>query len=46
MSNFHYKVMLLRNARATYQRVIFQDMLHVYLEDYVNDVIVKSQEVT
>lgn len=42
-----YTVVLigLKNAWATYQRVIqniFTDMLHEEMEDYVNDLIVKS----
>ncbi|KAL0540350.1 hypothetical protein IC582_024587 [Cucumis melo] len=43
-----YKVMLfgLKNAGATYQRVmqkVFDDMLHKYVECYVDDLVVKSK---
>ncbi|KAA0054385.1 uncharacterized protein E5676_scaffold2750G00020 [Cucumis melo var. makuwa] len=43
-----YKVMPfgLKNARATYQRAmqkVFDDMLHKYVENYVNDLVVKSK---
>ena len=46
--NFHYTVMPfgLKNASATYQRAmtaIFHDMLHEFLEDYVDDLVVKSK---
>lgn len=37
----------LKNADATYQRaitIIFYDMLHGCLEDFVNDIVVKSKE--
>lgn len=49
IGNFHYTVMPfgLKNAGATYQRamtVIFHDMMHDCLEDYVDDVVVKSKE--
>ena len=36
----------LKNARATYQRamtVIFHDMMHKEIEDYVDDIVVKSK---
>ena len=47
--NFYYTVMPfgLKNAGATYQRamiVIFHDMIHNYVEDYVDDLVVKSKE--
>jgi hypothetical protein len=46
--NFYYTVMPfgLKNARATYQRTMttmFHDMMHHEIEDYVNDVVVKSK---
>ena len=49
MSNFYYTAMLfrLKNASATYQRAmtaIFHDMMHQELEDYVDDVVVKSKK--
>ena len=49
LGNFYYIVMPfgLKNAGATYQRVmtvIFQDMIHNYVEDYVDDWVVKSKE--
>ena len=45
---FCYQVMPfgLKNASATYQCVmttIFHDLLHVILEDYVNDILEKSK---
>ena len=45
--NFYNKVMPfgLKNAGATYQRAvttIFQDMMHKEIEDYVDDIVVKS----
>ena len=48
MGNFYYTVMpfRLKNAGATYQRAmtaIFHDMMHQELEDYVDDIIVKSR---
>ena len=48
MGNFYYTVMPfgLKNAGTTYQRVmtaIFHDMMHQKLEDYVNDIVVKSR---
>ena len=36
----------LKNAGATYKRVmnlIFHDMLHKFMEVYIDDVVVKSQ---
>lgn len=50
MGKFHYTVMPfgLKNADVTYQHAmttIFHDMLHGCLEDYVDDIIVKSKEV-
>lgn len=49
--NFHYIVTPfgLKNARAAYQRAMtatFHDMLHDSVEDYINDIIVKSKEVS
>ena len=48
MGNFYYTVMPfgLKNAGATYQRAmtdIFHDMMHQVLEDYVDDIVVKSK---
>ena len=48
ISNFYYTVMLfgLKNAGATYQytmTAIFHDMMHRELEDYVEDIVVKSK---
>lgn len=45
--NFYNKVMPfgLKNAGSTYQRAmttIFQDMMHKEIEDYVDDLVVKS----
>lgn len=45
--NFYNKVMPfgLKNAGSTYQRAmttIFQDMMHKEIEDYVDDIVVKS----
>ena len=37
----------LKNAGATYQRAmtaIFHDMMHKELEDYVDDIVVKSRK--
>ena len=37
----------LKNARATYQRamtVIFHDLIHKILEDYVDDILLKSHD--
>ena len=47
--NFHYIVMPfgLKNAGATYQRAMlasFHDMIHNFVEDYVDDLIVKSKK--
>ena len=47
IGNFYYIVMLfgLKNAGATYQctmSAIFHDMMHRELEDYVDDIVVKS----
>ena len=39
-------VIWLKNAGATYQRamnLIFHDMLHKFMEAYIDDVVVKSQ---
>ena len=48
MGNFYYTVTPfgLKNACATYQRemmVIFYNMMHQELEDYVDDIVVKSR---
>ena len=48
MGNFYYTVMpfRLKNAGATYQRVmtvIFHDIMHQELKDYVDDIVVKSR---
>ena len=48
IGNFYYTVMPfgLKNASATYQRAmtaIFHDMMHQELEDYVDDIVVKSR---
>uniref|UniRef100_A0A2N9IIW6 Integrase catalytic domain-containing protein n=1 Tax=Fagus sylvatica TaxID=28930 RepID=A0A2N9IIW6_FAGSY len=48
ISNFYYTVMPfgLKNAGATYQRTmtaIFHDMMHREIEDYVDDIVVKSK---
>jgi hypothetical protein len=48
IGNFYYTVMSfgLKNAGATYQRTmttIFHDMMHREIEDYVDDVVVKSK---
>ena len=45
---YYYVVMPfgLKNADATYQRammVIFHDMIHIDIEVYVNDILVKSR---
>ena len=47
IGNFYYTVMPfgLKNTGAMYQRAmsaIFHDMMHRELEDYVDDVVVKS----
>ena len=49
IGNFYYTVMPigLKNAGATYQRTmmaIFHDMMHQELEDYVDDIVVKSRK--
>ena len=49
IGNFYYRVMPfgLKNAGATYQRTmtaIFHDMLYRELEDYVDDIVVKSKK--
>ena len=49
MGNFYYTVIPsgLKNAGATYQRAmtaIFHDMMHQELEDYVDDIVVKSKK--
>ena len=48
IGNFYYIVMPfgLKNVGATYQRMmttIFQDMMHRELEDYVDEIIMKSR---
>ena len=48
IGNFYYTVMPfgLKNARATYQRTMtamFHDMIHQEIEDYVDDIVVKSK---
>ena len=48
IGNFYYTMMPfgLKNAIVTYQRAmtaIFHDMVHQELEDYVNDIVVKSR---
>ena len=48
IENFYYTVMPfgLKNAGATYQRTmtaIFHDMMHKEMEDYVDDIVVKSK---
>lgn len=50
MGNFHYKVMSfgLKNTAASYQQaktVISYDTLHVCLEDYIGDIVLKFREV-
>lgn len=49
IGNLYYTVMPfgLKNAGATYQRAmtaIFYDMMHEELEDYVDDIVVKSKQ--
>ena len=49
MGNFYYTVMpfRLKNAGVTYQRAmtaIFHDMMHQELEDYMDDIVVKSKK--
>ena len=46
--NFYYTVMpfVLKNAGATYQQTmtaIFHELMHREMEDYVNDIVVKSK---
>ena len=48
IGNFYYSVMPfgLKNAGATYQRTMtamFHDMIHQEIEDYVDDIVVKSK---
>ena len=48
IGNFYYTMMPfgLKNAGATYQRTmtaIFHDMMHKEMEDYVDDIVVKSK---
>ena len=48
IGNFYYTVMPfgLKNAGATYQQImtaIFHDMIHEEMEDYVDDIVVKSK---
>ena len=48
IGNFYYTVMpfSLKNTSATYQRTMiamFHDMMHKEIEDYVDDIVVKSQ---
>ena len=48
IGNFYYIVMPfgLKKASATYQRtmtIIFHDMMHHELEDYMDDIVVKSR---
>ena len=48
IGNFYYTVMSfgIKNASATYQRTlttIFHDIMHYELEDYVDDIVVKSR---
>uniref|UniRef100_A0A2N9FCC3 Integrase catalytic domain-containing protein n=1 Tax=Fagus sylvatica TaxID=28930 RepID=A0A2N9FCC3_FAGSY len=49
IGNFYYTVMPfgLKNAGATYQRTMtamFHDMVHKEIEDYVDDIVVKSKK--
>ena len=49
MDNFYYTMIPfgLKNVGATYQRAmkaIFHDMMHRQLEDYVDDIVVKSSK--
>ena len=49
IGNFYYTVIPfgLKNARATYQRTMtamFHDMMHKEIEDYVDDIVVKSKK--
>ena len=46
--NFYYTVMpfVLKNARATYPQTmtaIFHELMHREMEDYVDDIVVKSK---
>ena len=48
IGNFYYTMMPfgLKNARVTYQRTmtaIFHDMMHKEMEDYVDDIVMKSK---
>ncbi|GLU03921.1 hypothetical protein SLE2022_210920 [Rubroshorea leprosula] len=48
IDNFYYVVMPfgLKNVGATYQRVmvaIFHDFIHIYIEIYIDDIVVKSK---
>ena len=48
IGNFYYTVMQfgLKNAEATYQRTttaMFHDMMHLEIEDYVDDIVMKSK---
>lgn len=48
VGNFYFTVMPfgLKNAGATYQQTmtaIFHDMMHREMEDYVDDIVVKSK---
>ena len=49
IGNFYYTVMPfgLKNARATYQRTMmamFHEMMHREIEDYIDDIVVKSKK--
>ena len=49
IENFYYTVIQfgLKNVRATYQRTMiamFHDMFHREIEDYVDDIVVKSKK--
>uniref|UniRef100_A0A2N9H996 Reverse transcriptase domain-containing protein n=1 Tax=Fagus sylvatica TaxID=28930 RepID=A0A2N9H996_FAGSY len=49
IGNFYYTVMSfsLKNARTTYQRMMtamYHDMMHHKIEDYVDDIVVKSKK--
>uniref|UniRef100_A0A2N9GKK5 Integrase catalytic domain-containing protein n=1 Tax=Fagus sylvatica TaxID=28930 RepID=A0A2N9GKK5_FAGSY len=49
IGNFYYTVMpfSLKNAGATYQRTMtamFHDMMHREIEDYIDDIVVKSKK--
>jgi hypothetical protein len=49
IGNFYYTVMPfgLKNAGATYQRTMiamFHDMMHREIEDYIDDIVVKSKK--